>query len=241
MESNQSNPPRTTSNVWWIITAAAIFGIFAPELFGIKGFNGGFAISAVCILLAITGIIIALIYMARAGKLDRIFKGDNLLSHWTYSQDEWQQYTEEEYTRQKASNKGLFIVIAVISLVIGIIFFIVDPRYGKWVFFTMLGLILLIGLVAWFTAFYNHRQNKLNQGEVYFTPDAVYLNRQLHDFKSLGAKLDKVELKGKIHQYIEFTYSAPSRTDRQGYEARVPVPQGKDEEARKLVEKYNSF
>jgi len=241
MDGKQPNPARTTATVWWIITAVAILGIFAPEFFGLKMFSGGAAISAVCILLAITGLIVALVYTARAGKLGKILNGSGLLAHWTYSQDEWQQYAEEEYQRQKSSSKGLFIIIAVISLVIGIVFFVADPRYGKWVFFSMVGLIALIAFVAWFTAFYNHQQNKNNRGEVFFTPDAVYINQQLHDFKSLNAKLENVTLKGKGQQYIEFTYSAPTRTGRQDYQARAPVPRGKDEEARKLVEKYQNM
>jgi protein-S-isoprenylcysteine O-methyltransferase Ste14 len=241
MDGKLPNPPRTTSNVWWIITALAIFGIFAPELFGLKMFSGGAAISVVCILLAITGLIVALIYMARAGKLDKILKGSDLIAHWTYSPDEWQQYTEEEYQRQKSGNRGLFILIAVISLVIGIIYFIADHRNGQWVLLTMVGLIALMAFVAWFTAYYNHRQNKQNRGEAFFAPDALYINRQLHDFKGLGAKLENVALKGDSQQYIEFTYSAPTRTGRQDYQARVPIPQGKDDEARTLVEKYNSL
>jgi Ca2+/Na+ antiporter len=241
MDNRQPNPPRTTSIVWWIITGLSVFGIFAPELFGLELFSGGAAISAICILLAISGLIVAVIYTARARKLDKVLKGSNLLAHWTYSQEEWQLYTEEEYKRQKEGNKGLFIMIAVISLVIGIIYFIADRQNGQWVFFSMVGLIALIGFVAWFTAFYNYGQNKNNRGEVYFTPDAVYINRQLHDFKSLDAKLEKTVLKGDRQKYIEFVYSAPTRTGRQDYEARVPVPWGKDDEARELVKKYNNM
>jgi hypothetical protein len=240
MDSSQVNPPRQTAIVWWIITALSIFGIFAPELFGLKGFNGGFAISAVCILLAITGLIVALIYMARAAKLDRILKGTNLLAHWIYSQDEWQQFTNEEYTRQKSSNKGLFIMISVISIIIGIAFFVADRRNGIWVLLSMIGLIGLMALVAWFTAFYNRRENQKRLGEVYITPEAVYINRQLCDFTSLGAKLEKTELKGDPPRYIEFVYSAPTRTGRQRYDTRVPVPGGKEKEARELVDKFNS-
>jgi hypothetical protein len=240
MESKPANPPRRTSNVWWIITAASVFGIFAPELLGIKGFDGGFAISGVCILLAITGIIIALVYTARAGKLDRILKGDNLFTHWTYSRDEWQQYAEEEHRRQKSGNRKTFIMIAVIALVVGLGFWLMNRGSGPVVLLAILGTIALIALVAWATTAYNYRQNKTTQGQAYFTPDAVYLNRQLHDFNSLGSKLEHVELKGEQQQYIGFTYSFPTRNGRDSYELRVPVPQGKDEEARKLVEKYNS-
>jgi len=102
----------------------------------------------------------------------------------------------------------------------------------------VLGALALIGLIAWFTAFYNHRQNRNNQGYAFFTPDAVYINRQLHDFKGMMSRLEKVDIKGDSGRYIEFIYSSPTRTGRQNYEARMPIPQGKDDEARKLVEKY---
>lgn len=239
MYGAQPNPPRSTARVWWIITALSVLGIFIPQLIDIKMYAGGAAIVVVCILLAITGIIVSIIYSIRARKLDNILRGDNLLAHWIYSPDEWQQYTEEEYTRQKAGNRTLFIITAVVTLVCGSGYWIFNRTIGYWAFIAVAGVIAVTGFVAWFTPYYNHRQNKIGQGQALFTRDAVYINRQLHDFKGLGSKLEKTEIKGERQRYIEFSYSMPTRNGRQTYEARVPVPLGKEDEARDLVEKYN--
>jgi hypothetical protein len=103
-----NNPPLQTAIVWVVITALAVFGIFAPEMFGIKGFDGGFAISAACSLLAIIGIIVMIIYFMRARLLNSILNGRDILAHWTYSSEEWKTYTEKEFKEEKQLKKGLF-------------------------------------------------------------------------------------------------------------------------------------
>lgn len=238
MEIRQPNPPRTTATVWWIITAAAILAVVIPFLLDIENSTGLILVVVAGFLLAIIGLIIAIIYQMRAAKLDSILKGDNLLAQWTYTPDEWQQFAEEEYQRQKKNNLTLFIIITIVTAILGFGFWLFNRKMGMVIFLTVLGALALVGLIAWFTAFYNHRQNKRIQGQAFFTPDAVYINRQLHDFKSMMSKLEKTELKGDSQQYIEFTYSAPTRNGRQNYEARVPVPRGKEQEARELVQKY---
>jgi hypothetical protein len=240
MGNRQRNPPQITAIVWWIVTAISLLGIFITLLVDTDISSGGVLIVVTCILLAITGVIIAIIYSIRAEKLGRILRGDNLLVHWTYAPDEWQQYAEEEYTRQRASNKTLFIIITIVTTVCGFGYWIFNPSIAQWALIVMAGVIALTGFIAWFTPFYNHRQNKNNQGQAFFTNHAVYINRQLHDFTGLGSNLEKTEIKGDQQQFIEFTYSAPTRSGRQTYQARIPVPQGKEVEARDLVDRYNS-
>ena len=238
MDNKQPNPPKTTAMVWWSITALSIFCIFIPFLFDSNISSGAVLAAVVSILLGVIGIIIAIIYTIRAMKLSRILKGDNLLAHWIYAPDEWQQFAEEEYTRQKAGSRILFIIIAIVTLVCGFGYWIFNPAIVPWVLIVMAGVIALTGFISWFTPFYNHRQNKKNQGQCFFTNDAVYINRQLHCFHELGSKLEKVEMRGDDQQFIEFTYSIPTRNGRQAYEVRVPVPRGKEDEARNLVVKY---
>lgn len=239
MENKQPNPPRLTAMAWWIITALSVFGVFIPLIFDTKISPGGILVALFCLILAVIGIIIAIIYTIRAGKLDYILKGDNLLAHWTYEPDEWQQYAEEEYTLQKARNRTLFVIITIAALVCGFGYWVFNPIIGKWAFITMAAVIVLSGFVAWFTTSYNHRQNKNNQGQAFFTHDAIYINRQLHDFKGLGSRLEKTEIKGEHQKYIEFVYSVPTRNGRQRQEARVPIPRGREAEANNLVERYN--
>jgi hypothetical protein len=235
------NPPRITSNVWWGITAVAIFLIFLPGLIGLEGFNGGFAVSFIAFFLVIIGVIVAVIYMKRASVLDKIFKGENVLAHWTYAQEEWTEYAKKEYAREKAGKNTLFLIVAGISLLVGLGFLLVTRNSaGFWVFLSMLALIAIIGFTAWFTSWYNFRQNMKYLGETYITPHAVYLNRQLHTWNSLGAWLDSVSIKGDDDPYIEFKYMAPTRTGVQEYNVNVPIPKNKELEARGILDKFTT-
>lgn len=241
MDSHQPNPPRTTANVWWAITILSLLSISIPWIFDIKMNSGGVIIVIGCAFLALIGLIIASLYMIRAKKLNRIFQGDKLMAHWTYSSDEWQQYAEVEYQRQKDSNRKLFMMVSIVAIVCVLGFWIFNNSSGAIAFFAVLGVIALIGFISWFVTYYNYKQNKNIHGQVYLTSDAVYINRQLHDLKGFGSKLEKTELKEDLQPYIEFTYSVPTRHGRQNQEVRVPIPQGKYDEALKLVEKYNTL
>ncbi len=235
----KNNPPMQTTIAWALITVLSIFGIFAPEIFGIEGFDGGFAISFVCIFLAIIGIIVMVIYSGRARLLNRILSGENILAHWTYSPEEWRQYTEEEYKEEKQSKKGLAVLISAIALLMGIVFFLADNENGIWVLVVMLALIAIIAFTAWFTSWYNYRQNKKYLGETYITDDAVYINRQLHTWRGLGAMLDSVNLtKDKSQQLLRFVYSAPTRTGMQEYKVNVPVPRGQEGSAENIFKHF---
>lgn len=236
----KKNPPLRTVTAWAIITALAVFGIFAPSIFGMDGFKGGYAISFLSFFMVIAGIIVIVIYAGRARAVNRILRSDNLLAHWTYTPDEWNKYAEKEYVTEKNVKRVLFYVIAGFALFFGVLFFIIDQESGKLVLFVMLALIVIIAFTAWFTAWYNYRQNKKYLGETYITSEAVYMNRQLHIWHGLGARLESVNLdKKREQQILELTYSAPTRTGVQDYTIRVPVPRGKEREAAKVLEKFS--
>jgi hypothetical protein len=237
----KNNPPLQTLIAWVVITILAIFGIFAPSIFGMDGFKGGFAISTLCFLLVLSGIIVIIIYVGRARTLNKILKGDNLLAHWKYTPAEWNKYADAEYKEEKSGKKVLFFVIAGWALFFGILFMIFDFENGKWVMVMMLALIAVIAFTAWFTAWYNFRQNKKYLGETYITKEAIYLNRQLHTWRGLGARLDSVDLsKEKSTLLLIFVYSAPTRTGMQEYAVRIPVPAGQEEAAEKILKHFKN-
>jgi hypothetical protein len=183
----KANPARTTSIVWWIFAPVFIF-LTLLSFYSNLG-DAAFALAFVSFTMFITAIIVAIIYGSRAGKLDRILAGAGLLAHWTYSPDEWQLYTEKENQTEVHDKKILFFMISGFALVTGIIFLIINPASGIWVMAVMLALIAIIGFVAWFTSWYDHRQNLKNKGEAYISKDGIYLNKQLHLWKHLGAYL----------------------------------------------------
>ncbi|MCX6006618.1 MAG: hypothetical protein NTZ34_05060 [Chloroflexi bacterium] len=236
-----NNPPLQTTAAWAVITALAVFGVFAPQVFGIEGMNGGFAISFVCGFLVIIGIIVIIIYAGRARLLNSILSGKAVLVHWKYSPEEWMKYTEKEYKERKQLNKGLALVISVIALSMGIIFFLVDHKGGIWVLLAMVILVAIIAFTAWFTSWYNYRQNKKYLGETYITENALYINRQLHTWRRLGARLDSVNFaEGKPPSLLKFVYSAPTRMGMQEYQVNVPVPAGREEEAEKVLNYFKN-
>ena len=100
------NPPRITSNVWWGITEVSLFIIFLPQIIGLTGFDGGFAVTFLGFFLVIVGVIVAVIYMKRASTLDKIFGGKDLLAHWTYPPEEWAEYAGKEFNVNVPIPKG---------------------------------------------------------------------------------------------------------------------------------------
>lgn len=233
----KDNPERRTASVLWIITAVAVFAIFAPSIFGMDGPNGGFAVSFLALVVAISGIIAAIVFMNRAAALDRLFKDENLLAHWTYTTDEWRQYTDAEYKTELKVKWNIFYLVAGISLAVGLLFLVAVPDGGLVVFLAMLSLIALIAFVAWFSARQVYNQNRNYLGEAFISREGLSLNCQFHTWKGLAANLDSVAiLEEKGQRLLAFTYSMPSRVGMEERTVRVPVPAGKEEEAKKITE-----
>lgn len=238
----RENSPLRTLIVWSVITVLAIFGIFAPSIFGMDGFSGGFAISTLSFLLVLAGIIVIVIYAGRAKTVAKILNSENLLAHWKYKPEHWNQYAKAEYKTEKRGKWRLFYIVAAWALFFGIIALIINFENGIWVMGLMLALIVIIAFTAWFTSWNNYRQNIKYLGETYITADAVYINRQLHTWNGLGANLDTVYLskEGKI-PILAFTYSAPTRTGIEEYTVRVPVPPGHEKDMEKIMDYFNGL
>jgi hypothetical protein len=237
-EKRPVNPPRRTAIAWCIITLASIFGIFNTALFGIDGFDGGFALAFVSIFVFIMGIIIMVIYFRRAKALDKMLLGENLLAHWSYGANEWRAYAEREHREQAEVNRGMFIMISVIAVIVGVIFVLVVPDSLLSTSIVIGGLIVIIGFTAFFVTWYRNAQNRRYIGEVYINRDGAYINRELHTWTGLGARLENASMDDKhLGQAImSFEYSAPGRYNRYFYNARVPVPLGREKEAKEVLD-----
>jgi hypothetical protein len=236
-EKRPVNPPRRTAITWCFITTVSILGIFNTAIFGIDGFDGGFALASVSILIFIMGIIVMAIYFPRAKVLDKMLRGENLLAHWTYSENEWRAYAEREHREQVELNRGMFLMIAIIAVIVGVIFVIIEPDALLSTAIAIGGIIGIIGITAFSVTFYRRAQNRKLLGEVYLNRDGVYINRELHTWKSLGCKLESASIDDKYlgQTILVFNYSAPSRTGRDHFSARVPVPLGKEAEAERVL------
>jgi hypothetical protein len=233
----KNNPPRRSALVWTGIMIFGIIIIFLPAIIGLDGFDGGFAMSFLGGFVALMGVIASVIYYRLAGILDRITREDNLLAHWKYTPREWKQYTEEEHKEDASAKKGVFLLISGIAIVVGIIFYAVVRDNFAVIGLTILGIIAIAGLSAYFSALATYHQNKKYLGEAYISLDGVYLNRQVHIWRGLGNRLEDIDLEWEEQSLprIRFEYSSPGRGDRYQYTARIPIPPGQEDAAKRIV------
>ena len=128
------------------------------------------------------------------------------------------------------------MVLVISALVCGIFAAIVRDNYFI-IFLIFLGIVAITGITALATGWSNYRNNKARLGEVYITLDGLYLNKQLHIWKGIGNSLEAIafEEEYRAQPRIKVDYSSPARTGRNYYTARVPVPPGQEEVARKIV------
>lgn len=229
-----TNPARRTRNVWIAITLLAVFGIFAPSIFGIDGFDGGFAISTVCLLIAITGLVVVLMYRGRARALEGILRGERLLAHWTYQPEHWLDFADKDYTAERAAKWGLFRLVMVITAVVTFGFWLFHPDSGWLMVGIFGGLGLLLASVVLLTTNYDHWQNRRYLGEAYIARDGAFVGRRLHLWRGWGARLDEATY-AEPERLLELTYSMPSRTGRDSATVRIPVPPGEEDRAKHII------
>ena len=211
--------------------------IFLPGIIGLEGFNGGFALSFFGGFVAIIGIICVFVFARLARLFGSIMKKENILVHWSYSQADWKQYTEEEHKEDSRDKRNLFLLVAAISVVVGIIMWAMHPDDGVIILIIILGIIAVIGLTAFLSILSPYRWNKKHLGNVYIAKDGAYLNRRLHIWKGLGTKLEGVtyEVGKQALLRINIAYLSVNTAMRNSYTVRIPVPQGQEEVAKNIV------
>ena len=238
------NPPKRTATAWFIIAISAAVMIFIPELVGIDGFEGGFAISFVSLVVAITAVIVGAMYLGWARQVDQIFRGEGILVHWVYPAEFWAQYTKIEYEEEKSEKKGLFLIVSGFALFFGILFWVFDEEAGFIVFLVMLGLIGLVAFAWQFSAWSTYRHNSgVGIKEVYITQNAVYLNKRLYTWKAPFTEFKKVTFaENRKMPLLVFTFTGSSgRAGTQTYNIRVPIPYGQEEVAKELARQINMY
>jgi hypothetical protein len=239
------NSARTAAIVWGILSVLFLVGFFTPFITDFLGIDTGdwvFAVMFFSLVMGITSIFVAVMYAKRANVTGSILRGENLLAHWTYTEEEWSRYARTEHIEFKQNNRNLFLLVTVIAVIIGVIFIIINP--DDWAIFAViiLGIIAITGGSAWLAVALSKRQNQKYHGEVFITADGLFINRVLHLWKGYGAGLEGAvyEDSGREIPVIVIDYSMPSRTGRQTSTVRVPVPHGHEDEAEIITQQIQN-
>jgi hypothetical protein len=224
--------------LWIFLLLTFIFFIFLPSLIGLDGMDGGFAIGLVSFFMVIVSLVVIVIYRSRAKQVDCILAGEGRIAVWNYQPDEWMRFVERDFAEQKMLNRSIFYLIAGISIVVGILLTIVyqDILMAE----IILGLIAFLAVIAFITPYFRLKKLRKSNQLVIISEKGAVIGKMFHLWENSGASLDEVSWNdqnpGTV--MIEFTYSVPSRNGRDQQVARVPVPEGKNEEARQVFEHF---
>ncbi len=222
--------------VWVFLTILFFAACFIPGLAGIDGMDGGFAIITICGMLVVSGLITLAFYIPRARRLDKMLNEDNFLVAWMLSDEEWKSYLALDLAADKGLSKSTFFLIAVISLVIGVVLTI---AFKDFLFMIIIaGLIAFLSLPAFTFPLMRSRRKRKSPPLVMIGENALYVGGSFSNWGSMGASLSGSELDtSTIPAILTFTVVYPSRTGMSEDQVRVPVPTDKLSEVPALVAK----
>ena len=233
-----NNPERRTLIVCFIIFVAAVVAAVLPFVTGMDMMQAGYALTCLAGCMAMSALVAAVIFWTRASAWDRLAQGQDVLAHWIYDGQEWQAYSQVEFAEDSVDKRNLWLVVAGIALLVGVIFFLGDRKGGGVVLLVMLGLIGVTGALAFGMPRLALARNRRAQGEAVISSNAVWLSGALHTWKGWGAKLESVRLRQETPAILEIVYSTPSRAGRQNTTVRVPVQRGQERAAQQIVEYF---
>lgn len=234
------NSQRRIMKQWIFFLFGFIFLIFLPGIIGLDGFDGGFALIFVSFFMVIMSVIIIFIYRSRANQLDSILSGVGQIAVWYYKPDEWNRFIEGDFAEDKKVKRTIFYLISGISVVVGILLTIrfQDILIAE----IILGLIAFIAIIAFVAPYFRLKKLRKSKPQAMISEKGIIVGRMFHLWVKLGASLDGVnwndENPGTV--MIEFSYSMPTRNGRDQQIARVPVPEGKTDEAKRVFDYFAS-
>lgn len=158
--------------------------------------------------------------------------GERVLAHWVYEPAAWSSYTGGEVKRRTGESMRIAITVFLVGLVGG--------SGGGQEGWTMIGsatfvaVIILVG--GMLMAKGDHQANVSGPGEAIITPTAILLNGRYHVLRNDTYHLHGVSFDEAAHPpQLQFTIGWSTRSGPTRDNIRIPVPRGREEEAREVV------
>jgi hypothetical protein len=229
------NPARKVALYCWIGSALGVVMFIYPLACPIETYGAGYALLFAATVVFLSAVISGILFTRLAGKFDAMFSGEGLLAHWTYSPEEWARYAEVEHQRNKAGKRRLFYLSAGITVAVSAALSIVKQETWQVMLFMAPGLIAFMAIVAYVSVVSEHRRNRKHLGEAWIGTRGAVLNRDVHYWKLPASFLHSVIYREGDDPYLELEYSAQAGYGRGFYTARIPIPRGREDEARQVA------
>lgn len=224
---------RMSLGITLAILAGLLFGIlpdpegdYVPPLI----FAGGF--------LLLMALITTVILWRSALRQDRLFLGQELLARWEFPPQQWRRHVEMLFQERSKASHSLLLLVGIIMLVIGGGFvFAMQDEASLFVAGILVGVFALVTLVAVLAPIHQRRFLLSRPGLVLIAPGGVYFSGEFHDFHVIGTRLEVAEVREDENQgyYLDIVYSFQTRAGRQTAELAIPIPKGREQEAKRVA------
>lgn len=219
--------------VRWSAVFCVLFAgmILWPFVHGTVGSGLSFASILMGALFLIGSLVGLWLFGSQARQLRDMVEGGRFLAHFVFEPAEWKAYAEWNYGQESSQKRAMWLLIFVISVVVGGgLMAVKRDEASVWVFAGLMGFMAVLWLLAVGMPWLTRRRDLRRAGQVYVGQSCVYLNGTVHSWGTLGSRLDSVKLERKPMPHILLVYSFLMVAGRSLYffrnyiEVRIPVP-----------------
>jgi hypothetical protein len=223
-----------------VSTGIVVLGViicFIPVVLGESGQPSAVAVFALGVFVAFLGVIGLFLSVRLSLAVGNLIKNENVLARWQYAPAAQATRSTDEDPAVNRKNRRLWIAASLLWIILGAIFWAVFSEYSLVIILVVLFLLAISGLPYLLSSRESTRAAEAFPAEAIISLDGVYIDGHTHIWKGIGTRLESATLEeheGSALQIV-FQYSAPARGGRDYYDARVPVPAGQEDLARKVV------
>lgn len=223
-----------------LLFAAIFFAVCIYSLYFTDGFSGGYAVAFVSFFLAVSAVAVAALFFHRAGVMDGILSSTQLLAHWTYSAEEAEQSARREYADYQERNHALFLVIGGMLALAALIMMIFAGEDGQLTGAFLLAVMVLLFAVSRIAPRISLKYALSSPKEAYIADSGIIYEGTVYPFQSFLMRMDGAEFlerDGKKPAVLVFSFTqSVGLFIRSSFDIEIPVPQGEEEKARKMVQ-----
>lgn len=233
-----SNHEKNNAFVWLLIAVSALVLAFLPFVFGVnvvKSFGWMmFSLMLACVVLL--GLLFFAALFWSSLRLDRMLSGEDLLAHWAHSPEDIAPYVAGEDARL-SRNKLIYLFFTLLTVVVceGLAY-VLDPGTALVpAAILAIGCLVVIYGIPKALASYEKRFAT----DTYIGRAGALFGNRFHLWKIFNASLNRVSFSEVKPAFLEINYSFLS-SDGSGptsvtVNLKIPVPKGKEAEAKRVV------
>lgn len=239
----KNNRERRNANICLLVMILGIALIAASFLLDPELVNGGVAFIFIGGIIAIIAFFTFLMFNNRAKVMERLFRDENILAHWRYSQDFWQNEIKEDL-EDFAVGRIIALVIAGIFFLIGVAALLIDTDNAAFAII-MIGVGLFILAVALLALSIQKKRLLADAGEAIICNEGLYFKSVLHAWNQKtvsyleAVAIHPLEPDRLLFVYRQLSGSAAKAVNYPRHTISVPVPLGEEHTAERIAAHFN--